>query len=82
MPQEDYSKLLNTILTLSFEQRLSLLSVLADSLQQEIPASPRVTVSSIEELHQKLDEGLADIKAGRVIPAKAVHQKLYEKYGI
>ncbi|MBO4508119.1 MAG: hypothetical protein J5747_05725 [Spirochaetaceae bacterium] len=76
MHQEDYSKLINTILTLSFEQRLSLLSVLANSLQQEIPASPHVTVSSIEELHQKLDEGLADIEAGRVVFAKAVHQNL------
>ena len=82
MPQEDYSKLINTIPTLSFEQRLSLLSILADSLQEEIPVSPRLKVSSIEELHLKLDEGLADIEAGRVTPAEVVHQKLHQKYGI
>lgn len=82
MPQEDYSKLLNTILTLSFEQRLNLLSVVAESLQDKDPVPPDMSVSSINELNQKLDEGLSDIKAGRVIPVEVVNQRLHEKYGI
>ncbi len=82
MPQEDYSKLINTILTLSFEQRLNLLSVVADSLQDNIPVPPDMTVSSISDLNQRLNEGLEDIKAGNVIPAEVVNQRLHEKYGI
>ena len=82
MPQEDYSKLLNTILTLSFEQRLNILSVVADSLKDTIPVPPSLSVSSIEELNQRLDEGLSDIKAGRVISAEVVNKRLHEKYGI
>lgn len=82
MPQEDYSKLLNTILTLSFEQRLNLLSVVAESLQDKDPVPPDMSVSSINELNKKLDEGLSDIKAGRVIPVEVVNQRLHEKYGI
>ena len=82
MPQEDYSKLLNTILALSFEQRLNLLSVLAESLQDNVPTPPDMSVSSIAELNQKLDEGLSDIKAGRVVPAEVVNKRLHEKYGI
>lgn len=82
MPQEDYSKLINTILTLSFEQRLNLLSVVADSLQDNIPVPSDLKVSSISELHGRLNEGLDDIKAGRVVPAELVNQRLHEKYGI
>ena len=82
MPQEDYSKLLSTVLALSFEQRLNLLSVVAASLQDNIPIPTDMTVSSINELKQKLDEGLSDIKAGRVIPAEVVNKRLHEKYGI
>ena len=46
------------------------------------PAPASVTVSSVEELRQKLSEGLSDIEAGRVISAAAVNQRLQEKYGI
>ena len=82
MPQEDYSKLLQTIMALSLEQKLSLLSVLEESVQDNIPAPPKITVSSIEELNKKLDEGLEDINSGNVIPAEVVNQRLQEKYGI
>ena len=82
MPQEDYSKLLNTILALSFEQRLNLLSVVAESLQDNVPTPPDMSVSSVNELKHKLDEGLSDIKDGRVIPAEVVNKRLNEKYGI
>ncbi|MCR4938472.1 MAG: hypothetical protein K5930_00015 [Treponemataceae bacterium] len=82
MPQEDYSKLVATILALSYQQRLSLFSVLQDSLLEEEPAPPSLRVSSVEDLHQKLDEGLASIKEGRCIPADVVHQRFHEKYGI
>ena len=56
--------------------------MLDESLQQEDYAPPSLTVSSIEELHQKLDEGLASIKNGQCIPAEVVEQRLHEKYGI
>lgn len=82
MPQEDYSKLLQTILTLSFEQRLNLLSVVADSLQDNLPVPPDMIVSSISELKDCLNKGLDDIKSGNVIPAEVVNQRLHEKYGI
>lgn len=42
------------------------------------PAS--VTVSSVEELRQKLSEGLSNIEAGCVVSATAVNQRLREKY--
>lgn len=82
MPQEDYSKLLQTIMALSLEQKLSLLSVLEESVQDNIPSPPKITVSSIEELNKKLDEGLEDINSGNVVPAEVVNQRLHEKYGI
>ena len=82
MPQEDYSKLLNAILTLSYQQKLSLYTMLEDSIQEEISAPASITVSSTDELHRKIDEGLCDIKKGRVTPAETVHQRLFEKYGI
>ncbi len=82
MPQEDYSKLINTILTLSFEQKLNLLSVVADSLQDNIPVPPDMSVASISELKARINEGLEDIKAGKVTPAEVVNQRLHEKYGI
>ena len=82
MPQEDYSKLLNTILTLSYQQKLSLYTMLEDSIQEELSAPASITVSSTDELHKKIDEGLSDIKKGRVTPAETVHHRLFEKYGI
>lgn len=82
MPKEDYSKLLNTILTLSYQQKLSLYTILEDSIQDEISAPASITVSSTDELHKRIDEGLSDIKEGRVTPAETVHQRLFEKYGI
>ncbi|MBR5400709.1 MAG: hypothetical protein IK102_02755 [Treponema sp.] len=82
MPQEDYSKLLQTIMALSLEQKMTLLSVLEESLQDNMPNPPKITVSTIEELNQKLDEGLEDINSGNVIPAEVVNQRLHEKYGI
>lgn len=51
-------------------------------LQEDYSALASVTVSSVEELRQKLDEGLSDIEAGRVIPAAVVNQRLRKRYGI
>ena len=82
MPQEDYSKLVAAILEMSYQQRLSLRDMLDESLQQEEYAPPSLTVSSVEELNQKLNEGLASIKNGQCIPAEVVDQRLHEKYGI
>jgi hypothetical protein len=82
MPQEDYSKLVAAILEMSYQQRLSLRDMLDESLQQEEYAPPRLSVSSVEELHQKLDEGLTSIRNGQCIPAEVVDQRLHEKYGI
>ena len=50
--------------------------------QEEISVPISFTVSSTDELHKKIDEGLSDIKEGRVTPAETVHQRLFEKYGI
>ena len=44
------------------------------------PAPASVTVSSVEELRQKLSEGLSNIEAGRVVSATTVNQRLREKY--
>ena len=72
MPQEDYSKAVASILAMSYQQRLGLLSVLADSLQDKTPAPKRITVSSREELHQKLQEGLKSIEEGRTYSTEEV----------
>ena len=79
MPQEDYSKLVAAILERSYQQRLSLRDMLEESLQQEEYAPPSITVSSVEELHQKLDEGLASIKNDQYVSAEVVDQRLHEK---
>ena len=50
--------------------------------QEENSAPASITVSSTDELHKTIDEGLSDIKEGRVSPAEKVHQRLFEKYGI
>lgn len=81
MPQEDYSKLVATILALNYQQRLSLRAVLDESLQEEY-APPSLNVSSVAELNKKLDEGLASIKNGQCIPAEVVNKRFHEKYGI
>ena len=82
MPQEDYSKAINAILSMTYQQRLSLLYVLSESLQETEPAPKSITVSSVQELHKKLDESLEDIKVGRFSSAESVRQRLSEKYGI
>ena len=45
-------------------------------------ASEHVTVKSKEDLYQKLDVGLGQIKAGRVIDADIVMSQLAEKYDL
>jgi len=54
--------------------------------EREIPfkisATPSFMVGTREELRAKIDEGLADIEAGRVRPAEEVFRDLEEKYGL
>ncbi len=78
MPQEDYSKLVASILALSYQQRLSLKDVLDESLQ----ASEFITGVTPDEIRSKLNKGLASINAGRVVSADVVNKRLHEKYGI
>ena len=46
--------------------------------QEEISVPISLTVSSIDELFKMIDEGLSDIKEGRISPAETVHQRLFE----
>lgn len=48
----------------------------------KISAAPLFVVSTREELQAKIDEGLSDIKAGRVRSAENVFHDLEEKYGL
>ena len=82
MPQEDYSKAIASILAMSYQQRLALLSLLAESLQDKTPAPQRVTINSREELHQKLEEGLKSIQEGRTYSTEEVAAYLNERFGI
>ena len=82
MPQEDYSKAVASILAMSYQQRLGLLSLLAESLQDKIPAPQRVTVNSREELHQKLEEGLKSIEEGRTYSTEEVAAYMNKRFGI
>ena len=82
MPQEDYSKAVASILAMSYQQRLGLLSLLAESLQDKTPAPQRVTVNSREELHQKLQEGLRSIEEGRTYSTEEVSAYMNERFGI
>ena len=50
--------------------------------QEECPLPQDLSVSSISELKARINEGLEDIKAGKVIPAEVVNQRLHEKYGM
>ncbi len=50
--------------------------------QEEISVPISLTVSSKDELLKIIDEGLSDIKEGRVTPAETVHQRLFEKYNL
>ena len=48
-----------------------------------VPLAPEhVTVKSRDDLYQKLDVGLGQIKAGRVIDADIVMSQLAEKYDL
>ena len=51
-------------------------------LQDIIPLPPNMSVASISELKARINEGLEDIIAGKVIPAEVVNQRLHEKYGM
>ena len=82
MPQEDYSKAIASILAMSYQQRLGLLTLLAESLQDKTPAPPRVTVTSSEELHQKLNEGLKSIDEGKTYSIEEVSAYLNQRFGI
>ena len=82
MPQEDYSKAIASILAMSYQQRLGLLSLLAESLQDKTPAPQRVTVTSREELHQKLNEGLKSIDEGKTYSIEEVSAYLNQRFGI
>ena len=82
MPQEDYSKAIASILSMSYQQRLGLLSILAESLQDKTPAPQRVTVTSREELHQKLNEGLKSIDEGKTYSTEDVAAYLNQRFGI
>ena len=82
MPQEDYSKAIASILAMSYQQRLGLLTLLAESLQDKTPAPQRVTVTSREELHQKLNEGLKSIDEGKTYSTEDVAAYLNQRFGI
>ena len=82
MPQEDYSKAVASILAMSYQQRLGLLSVLAESLQDKNSAPQRITVNSKEELHQKLEEGLKSIEEGCTYSTEEVKEYLNQRFGI
>ena len=82
MPQEDYSKAVASILAMSYQQRLGLLSVLAESLQDTSPAPQRVTVNSLEELQQKLEEGRKSIEEGRTYSEEEVTAYFHERFGV
>lgn len=82
MPQEDYSKAVASILAMSYQQRLGLLSVLAESLQDTSPAPQRVTVNSLEELQQTLEEGRKSIEEGRTYSEEEVTAYFHERFGV
>ena len=82
MPQEDYTKAIASILAMSYQQRLGLLTLLAESLQDKTPAPPRVTVTSRDELHQKLNEGLKSIDEGKTYSTEEVASYLNQRFGI
>ena len=82
MPQEDYTKAVASILAMSYQQRLGLLSVLAESLQDTSPAPQRVTVNSLEELQQKLEEGRKSIEEGRTYSEEEVTAYFHERFGV
>ena len=81
MPVEEYTNLTAAVLSLSYQQRLSLLSLLAASLQEKAPAPASVTVDSVQDLQQKLQEGLDSMERGRAIPAEEVHRRLQQRFG-
>ena len=82
MPQEDYSKAIASILAMTYQQRLGLLSLLAESLQDKTPAPQSVTVTTREELFQKLQEGLKSIEEGRTFTPNEVSAYLNQSFGI
>ena len=65
--------LLENSMTLPFKE---------SSPKEGIPQFNNEKVSSLKKLNHMLDEGLSDIKAGRVIPAEVVNQRFHEKYGV
>lgn len=82
MAYEEYVALSEKVVSLPYTQRLDLLTLLAESLNEKYSAPKNLAVSSKEDLHNKLMEGLEDFSSGKVIAASDVKNIFKAKYGI
>lgn len=82
MAYEEYVALSEKVISLPYTQRLDLLTLLAESLNEKYSAPENLTVSSKEDLHNKLMEGLNDLKSGRTVAASEAKNIFKAKYGI
>ncbi len=82
MPQEDYSKLVAAIMTLSYQQQLALRTVLDESLKEKTRTPELITGLSSDEIHSQLDEAYKSMKNERCYTAEEVDSMLKEEFGI
>ena len=82
MPQEDYSKLVAAILTLSYQQQLSLRTVLDESLKEKTRSPELITGLSSDEIHSQLDEAYDSMKNGPCYTTAEVDNMLKEELGL
>lgn len=82
MLQEDYSKLVAAILTLSYQQQLSLRTVLDESLKEKTRSPELITGLSSDEIHSQLDEAYESMKNERCYSADEVDAMLKDELGI
>lgn len=82
MPQEDYSKLVAAILSLSYQQQLNLQTILEESLKEKTRTPEFITGLSSEQIHSQLDEAYDSMKHERCYTAEEVDNMLKEELGI
>ena len=82
MPQKKYAEIATEVQTLTYEQKLNLLSLLVTSLQENYNNPEFITGLTTKEINSKLDEAYDSIRNEKCYSLDEVDAKLKEKYGI
>ncbi len=82
MPQEKYAEIATEVQTLTYEQKLNLLSLLVTSLQENYNNPEFLTGLSTKEINSRLEEAYDSIKDEKCYSVDEVDSMFKDKYGI